>query len=312
MAACPIQGVLCTGNIVFDLLVRPVDRMEWGTSTWVDSLEQSLGGNGGTTCYTLARLGTPVRLISLIGSDSFGDLLVSKLHDAGVDISRIGRCATPTAASIALVNSKGERLFLHRPGSSSAAFSEPCEFDASLIGGLSHYHLANYCGLPRLRPQAAEFLRRAKTARLTTSLDTGWDSKGRWMEDLGPCLPYTDILFANEDEARHFSGDNSPEKSARFLLEHGAASVVIKLGGQGCLVLSGDSEIHSPAFPVEALDSTGAGDCFVGGFLAALHRGKSLADAARFANAVAGLSVQRLGAIAGLRSYEETLQWMGD
>jgi sugar/nucleoside kinase (ribokinase family) len=312
MTVGPIQGVLCTGNIVFDLLVRPVDRMEWGTSTWVDSLEQSLGGNGGTTCYTLARLGTPVRLLSLIGSDSFGDLLLSKLHDAGVDVSRIGRSAGPSPATIALVNSQGERIFLHRPGSSKEAFSEPVEFDDSLTGDLSHYHLANYCALPCLRPQAAEFLRRAKAAGLTTSLDTGWDSKGRWMEDLGPCLPHTDILFANEDEARHLSGDKCPEKTARFLLEHGAGCVVIKLGGQGCLVLAGDCEIHSPAFPVEALDTTGAGDCFVGGFLAALHRGKSPADAARFANAVAGLSVQRLGAITGLRSYEETLQWMGE
>lgn len=202
-------------------------------------------------------------------------------------------------------------MFLHRPGSSSEAFAEPIDFEAHReTPGLSHYHLANYCALPRLRPQAADFLRCAKAAGFTTSLDTGWDSTGRWIEDLGPCLPYTDIMFANEDEARLLSHGRPAPEAAAWLLDHGAGCVVIKLGGDGCYVLSHDTELRSPAFAVDAVDTTGAGDCFVGGFLAALHRVNSLENAARFANGVAGLSVQRLGATGNLRAYEETLKWM--
>jgi sugar/nucleoside kinase (ribokinase family) len=311
MFSRPLKGVLCSGNLVYDLLVRPVDQMVWGTTTWVESVEQDVGGNGANTSYALARLGVPVRLIGLVGADSFGEVLVSRLQEVGVDTSHIGRCANPTAVTVALVNSKGERLFLHRAGSSSQALSEPVDFTAPLIGELTHYHLANFCALPRMRPHAPEFLRRAREARLTTSLDTGWDSQGRWMKDLGPCLPYTDLLFANEDEARMLSDGRVAEEAARFLVRQGAGCAIIKLGGRGCFVYSREFQIHSPAFPVNVLDTTGAGDCFAGGLLAALYRGKSLAEAARFANAVAGLSVQRLGAVGGLRSYEETVAWMG-
>ena len=137
--------------------------MTWGTTTWVESMEHHLGGNGGSTCFTLARLGVPVRLVAMLGADAFGEMLVSELQGVGVDTRFIARSAAPTPASIALVNSKGERLFLHRPGSSSEAFAEPIDFEAHRreAPGLSHYHLANYCALPRLRPQAADFLRRA-------------------------------------------------------------------------------------------------------------------------------------------------------
>jgi sugar/nucleoside kinase (ribokinase family) len=316
MLAHPIQGVLCTGNLVYDLLVRPVDHMAWGTTTWVEELEQQLGGNGASTSYALARLGVPVRLIGLVGADGFGDLLVAKLEAAGVDTGHVGRSAAPTPATVALVNSKGERLFLHRPGSSGEALAEPIDFAEHVgppgegAGRFTHYHLANFCALPRMRPLAAEFLRRAKAAGMTTSLDTGWDSQGRWMEDLGPCLPFTDLLFVNEDEARLLSGGLAAEEAARYLEGQGAACVVVKLGGRGCFILFRGCGIHSPAFSVNALDTTGAGDCFVGGFLAALHHGQSLEDAARFANAVAALSVERLGAVAGLRSYRETTDWM--
>ena len=285
--------------------------MIWGATTWVESLEHHLGGNGGSTCFTLARLGVPVRLVALLGADSFGDLLASELHSVGVDTRFVTRSAAPTAATIALVNSTGDRLFLYRPGSSNEAFAEPIDFEAHReTSGLSHYHLANYCALPRLRPQAADFLRRARAAGFTTSLDTGWDSTGRWIEDLRPCLPHTDLLFANEDEARLFSGDRPAPEAAAWLLDHGAGCVVIKLGGKGCYVLNRETKLRAPAFAVEAVDTTGAGDCFVGGFLAALHRTNSLENAARFANAVAALSVQRLGATGNLRAYEETLSWM--
>jgi ribokinase len=92
----------------------------------------------------------------------------------------------------------------------------------------------------------------------------------------------------------------------------GAASVILKLGNTGCAAFTPDGEFWVPAFEVEAVDTTGAGDCFVGGFLAALHRGRSWLEAARFANAVAALSVQKLGATAGLRSWAETEAWVAE
>jgi sugar/nucleoside kinase (ribokinase family) len=310
MPAHSLATVLCAGNIVLDILVRPVDRLSWGTTTWVDSVEQHLGGNGASTSYTLAQLGVPVRLLGMLGRDSEGDRLLARLNAAGVDTGLITRTETLTAATVALVNSEGNRLFLHRPGSSAEAFRAPIEFTPALVEGASHFHLANLFALPSMRPHAAETLRRARAAGLSTSLDAGWDSRGRWLGDLGPSVPHVDLLFVNEDEARMLTGLSDPAEAAAALGRLGARHVVVKLGARGCGLFSSGDAVHVPGFEVEAVDTTGAGDCFAGGYLAALQRGYSHEAAARLANGVGALAVQRLGAVEGVVSWEETEAWM--
>jgi len=306
----PHGGVLVCGNIVADILVRPVDRVAWGTSTWVESIEQHLGGNGASTSVALGKLGVPVRLLSAVGPDGFGEQLLERLRSAGVDVSRVSRLDAPTPATVVLVNSAGDRSLLHRPGAAANAFAEPVEFDAALTAGMSSFHLANLFALPLLSRHAAETVRRAKAAGLGTSLDTGWDARGRWMEDLRPCLPYTDFLFVNEDEAGKLSGTGVAPEAASRLRGCGARTVVLKLGARGSAIFTADGEILVPAFDVPAFDTTGAGDCFAGAFLAALSRGLALEGAARFANAAAALAIQQLGATNGLRSWDETHAWM--
>ena len=303
-------GIVCCGNIVFDILVRPVDELRWSATTWVESIEQHIGGNGANTSFALARLGVPVRLLSVVGSDATGGQLCTILSEAGVDTQSIESCSEPTATSIVLVKSDGTRLFLHRPGSSSVAFPEPIRFTPDLIGGLPHFHMANVFALPMLRAHAGETLRRAREAGLTTSLDTGWDSRGQWMEVLRPCLPHVDILFVNEDEARMLSGCSGAKEAAAAFRAEGAGTVVVKLGGAGCAAFTDDGEIRAPGIEVPVVDTTGAGDSFAGGFLAALHYGKDLAGAARFANAVGALSVQGLGSVRGLRDLAGTEQFL--
>jgi len=312
MPAPVLGGVLCAGNMVYDIVVRPVESLAWNTTTWVDSIEPHLGGNGASTTYTLGILGVPVRLLAAAGRDSFGDSLLNRLVRAGVDVSAVARSRAPTATTVALVNARGERFFLHRAGASREAFAEPVTFPPEVAGELSHFHLANPFALPHMRRQAGEVLQRARAAGMTTSVDTGWDQYGRWMEDLAPCLPYTDLLFPNEDEARHLTGLDNVAAAAARLRELGAGSVIVKQGGAGCTVFTAEGSFRVPAFEVQPQDTTGAGDCFVGGFLAALHRGRDWEEAARFANAVAALSVQRLGATTNLRSFEETEAWMAE
>jgi sugar/nucleoside kinase (ribokinase family) len=305
-----INGVLCSGNICFDILVRPVDRMEWGTSTWVEDYVEEMGGNGSNTSYTLAMLGTPVRLHGMVGPDSYGDRALSKLEGAGVDLGAVSRSQAPTTTTICVVNSEGNRLFLQRVGSSNEAFAEPFDFVPALTAGHSHYHLANLFALPHMIRHGAEILRRAREAGMTTSLDMGWDQSASWMESLAPCLPHTDLLFVNEEESRMLTGASEPCGMARAYRDHGASDIALKLGARGCVIYSAEGELAAPAFAVRALDTTGAGDCFAGAFLAALYRGQSYEQAARLANAVGAMVVDKLGAVSGVRSYEETVAWM--
>jgi sugar/nucleoside kinase (ribokinase family) len=204
------------------------------------------------------------------------------------------------------VNASGERALLHRLGASAEGFAGGVDVPR----GTTHVHVGTPFAVPRLRPKIPELLRLARSRALTTSLDTQWDSAGRWMADLAPSLPYTDYLFANHDEARMLTGaDNASEAGARFRNE-GARTVILKLGAQGCAVFGAEGEWRCPAFSVPALDTTGAGDCFVGAFLSALYRSPSLQEAAQLACAVAALSVQKLGAVEGLLSWDETKAWM--
>jgi sugar/nucleoside kinase (ribokinase family) len=307
-----MRGVLCTGNLVTDLLVRPVDRMVWGAATLVESIEQHLGGNGSNTSYTLGKLDVPVRVLGMVGNDTFGDYVLAQLGAAGVDTSAVRRSAAPTAASVALVKSDGDRLFLHRSGASQEVDLAAADLAREFAADPAFFHLASPFGLPRLRPRYPEILQQAQAAGLSTSIDTHWDSTGRWLEGLAPSLPFTNILFVNEDEARMLAGTNVPEDAARTLRQCGARAVVMKLGRNGCAVFRDEGCFHTPAFDVPVVDTTGAGDCFVAGFLAALARGCSWEDAALYANAVGALSIQRLGGVEGVLTWDETARWIGD
>ena len=307
MAIRELRSVMCCGTICYDIPVWPVETVAWGTTTWVETITESLGGNGANTSYALARLGVPVSLVGVVGSDANARRAVDTLRSAGVDVARIGSVDLPTTSTVCVVHPSGDRLFLHRPGASSALERSALEFDPALH---SHFHFANPFSLPKLRADAGDLMRRARSAGLTTSLDTGWDALGRWVADIGPCLPFTDVLFVNGSEAEMLTGHADNRAAAAALLDLGAAAVVLKTGGNGCTVYTGGTSTAVPTFRVPVVDTTGAGDCFAGGFLAALARGFDYAEAARFANAVGALNVQCLGAAQGVVSFEETERWI--
>ena len=296
--------VCVCGNVVFDVLVRPVERLQWAATTLVDHVTQQLGGNAGSTSYTLARLGVPTFVVTLAGRDAGAEAVIARLQSAGVDTSRLMRTGAPTSVAISLVNRAGERALLYQLGASA----EP--FPSFPIEGATHFHLAAVFRMKHLRTAAPAVLRQAKELGMSTSVDTQWDTENEWMKVLEPSLPSTDLLFVNEDEARMLTGHSDPRSAARALRCAGAQTVCIKLGPSGCAVFSAGAEFTSPGFRVEAIDSTGAGDCFSAGYIAALQRGLSHQEAARIANAVGALSVQHLGATAGVLDWEQTLTWI--
>jgi sugar/nucleoside kinase (ribokinase family) len=303
-------GIICSGSIVYDTLVYPFEASAWGTTRLMKSIECHVGGNGANTALAMAVIGASVRLVGAVGNDAQAESVLHELRRSGVNTDFVMRVPAPTATTVVLVNETGDRQFLHRLGASEKAFSEPLTFTPELVENASHYHFASLFILPHLRLHGAEMLRRARQAGLTTSLDTNWDAEGEWMTALAPCLPEVDILFMNEDEAFMVTGSNDPASAARVVLEKGVRTAVMKLSGRGCAIYSDGDEIVCPSFPVPVKDTTGAGDSFVAGFLDARQRGASWAEAGEFANAVGALSVQKLGAVTGVRSRAETEAWM--
>jgi sugar/nucleoside kinase (ribokinase family) len=253
----------------------------------------------------LATLGVPVRLRGAVGDDDFGRRVLERLRGAGVNLEEVQQRDLPTASTVVLVAPDGSRSFLHSPGVSREVFAEPGEFAA----GPGHFHLANIFSLPNMRRTGAETLRRAIGAGWTTSLDTGHDTRGEWMAVLEPCLENIGVLFANEAEARTIAGCSEVQSAAQLFLDRGVKTVVIKRGRDGCAVLDGQAELYAQGFAVEPVDTTGAGDCFTGGFLAGLYRGATLSEAARLGNACGALSASRVGSVSGLLGYQETVEW---
>jgi sugar/nucleoside kinase (ribokinase family) len=306
-----VGGVLVSGSVVYDTLVHPAADSNWGTTTFVDTIEPHPGGNGTNTSLALAKARTPARLIASVGDDAPGQYLLEALCRSGVD-TRFVRIAAGarTASTIGMINRATDRKFFHCMGVAASAFAEPIEFTPDLTAGMSHYHLASLFILPRLRAHAPETLARARVAGLTTSLDTNWDPQGRWIEDLRGCLPHLDIIFVNEDEGRMVTGCTTPESMARCLLAEGARAAVIKLGALGCAIYTAEDGIHVPGFDVDAKDTTGAGDCFVGGFLRARVAGAGWKDAGRYGNAMGALSVQNIGGASGIPDGIDLDSWM--
>ncbi len=289
--------ILVAGNLVLDLLGWPVESIRWDGTVWIEEFERSVGGNGANTSYAMAKLGCDVALAGAVGKDVEGTELLTILSGVGVDVTRVKKLALPTPTTMALVQKTGARAFVHRPGASRQALSTIIS-----MRGFDHLHVANPFGVPALRTLAPKFLERARRAGMTTSMDTGWDSKGEWGKVVLPCLEHVDVLFLNEDEAKFITGARSWQAALKKLP---AQHVILKRGKLGAIV---EGELV-PAYAVEAKDSTGAGDVFAGAFISAWTRGYSLRDAADFANAAAAMSVPELGSIAGVRSFTETLRW---
>ena len=181
-----------------------------------------------------------------------------------------------------------------------------------LVAEASILHFGGSLVLPGIDGEpTADLLRYAQTNGVMTFLDTVWDDTGSWMKLLKPSLPYVDYFIPSLPEAQAIVGLQEPQEVARALLEHGPGVVGLKMGPDGCLVMNRDGEsIRYPAFDVQVVDATGAGDAFAAGFIAGVWLGWPLEKTVRFASAVGALCVTGVGASGGVRSLQETLQFM--
>jgi sugar/nucleoside kinase (ribokinase family) len=289
-------NVFCLGNAVADVLARPVDELAAsGTSQPLEDVALSAGGNCVNTAIALARLGIPVRIAAAVGDDPFGQLLRARILQEGIDDA--GLVTIPdakTSTSIVLIESSGERRFLHLRGVNAYYSGE--HLDWELAQGARFFHYASAFAFPAFDPDhLAPALRRAHDMGCKTSINICWDMRGRWLNLLRPALEHTDFIFPNCDEGRELTGESEPARIAARLRQMGVKTVIVKLGAQGCYIDSPEGAFTAPGFAVKPLDTTGAGDCFAAGFLAALSLGRSLPQAARYANATGALATLSLG-----------------
>lgn len=301
------MDVACLGILVADLLGRPIDKLPpRGRLGLVEQMTLQVGGCAANTAIDLARLGVETAVLGKVGTDGLGEFVLRTLERAGVHTESVVRDpAVGTSATMVMVDSEGERTFLHHLGGNAHYRADEVAWDA--IRSARILHVAGALVMPALDgAPMANVLRKAKKAGAITSLDTVWDATGKWMQTLRPCLPYADYFLPSLSEAQEITGQHEPRDVACALREEGVQVVAIKLGERGCHVQTEDAELRVPAHCVEAVDGTGAGDAWDAGFLCGVLKGWDLERTARFANAVGACCVMGLGATAGVRSLEET------
>jgi sugar/nucleoside kinase (ribokinase family) len=303
--------VASLGIIVADIIARPIEKLpEPGKVVLVEDMVLRLGGLAAATARVLAKLGAKVALIGRVGGDGFGDFLVDTLRESGVDVLGVKRdYAVSTASTIVVVSEDGERSFFCYPGASDALCEEDVDF--AIVEKARILHFGGPFMTERLDGEpAARLLRRARSLGKIVSMDTAWDRKGRWLEVIEPALSSVDIIHANLEEARAVTGRDEPEEMADFFQSYGVSTVAIKMGADGCYLQGKDGAHRMAGLTVDVVDTTGAGDAFVGGFLYGVSKNWSLLECGRFANAVGALTVTTLGGSEAVESYDATVAFM--
>ena len=304
------MDVLSLGIYVVDVLGRPIDEFpEKGKLVLFDELEIHTGGCANNTAIALTRLGLSAGAMGKVGTDAFGDLILQKLRDNGVDTGGMQQDpGSSTSFTFVAVASDGERTFYHYIG----ANGELCEADLDweVIKSAKILHIAGALVMPRFDgAPMANVLQKAKTLGITTSLDTAYDATGKWMETLEPCLPYVDMFLPSIVEAQQLTGLSDAREIAQFLRRsYGIHTIAIKMGEDGSYVSTPEREHFATAYPVTAVDATGAGDAYVAGFLAGTLMGWDLKATAELASATGAACVTAIGTTAGIQNLEETLK----
>lgn len=296
----PAEAIVVVGSINVDLIVG-VDRwLDPGETVLGRSFDVSPGGKGANQAAAAARLGGSVAMIGAVGDDEYRATALRGLTDAGVRLDAVTRAAEArTGVALITVGPGGDNTIVVIAGANALMGADAVAARAELIGAAAVVVVQGE--IPRDGVEAAAAL-----------------TRGRLIVNLAPAVAIdpqvvrrADPLVVNEHEGAAalalLGGEPDPDEPdpeaaiVRGLLAAGVASAVVTRGERGCVVGSrgpdGAVRVDAvAALPVTAVDTTGAGDAFVGAIAVALTRGDGLEAAARFATRVAAYSVQRAGA----------------
>ncbi|WP_283136978.1 carbohydrate kinase family protein [Rhizohabitans arisaemae] len=289
-----MSGLLVIGDVVTDILALPKGPVSAGVD--VDAEIAMLpGGSGANTAAWAARLGAPTRMLARVGEDS-GRWHAEELRRAGVDTCLRFDPAQPTATVIALIDPTGERSMLTNRGAGGLLGVE--DWDPALLDGIAHLHLSGYVLFaPSGLALAGMAITAARARGVTISVDpastgflTGFGVK-RFLQ----VTAALNLVIPNRDEVRMLTGSTDPEAAAEKLSSaYGLA--VVKLGADGAIAARGGRIVaRAEATAERVLDSTGAGDAFAAGFLAARLSGADEEEALRAGCRAGGKAVGLFG-----------------
>lgn len=294
--------VVVVGSLNMDLVTR-AERLPRGGETLIGtSFATVSGGKGANQAVAAARLGARVSMIGCVGSDAYGEQLRGALLAEQIDCQAVSVVEGSSGVALIVVDDSSQNAIVIVAGSNGLLGPETvARFDAVL-----QQAEVIICQLEVPLATVGYTLKRGQALGKTVILNPAPASgplPAEWYASINYLIP-------NESEATALSGVmvdslESAEAAAACLIKAGAGKVIITLGAQGLLFASEDEFEHFPAPKVKAIDTTAAGDTFVGGFAAALASGMTEAEAIRFGQVAAALSVTRAGAQPSIPSLSD-------
>ncbi len=298
------------GLVVLDVLGRPIEKIpEGGNLEYIEELRLTVAGTAGGTVIDCAKLGLSTLGVGAVGDDEKADFVISTLEKFGVDTSGFERLkGIPTSSTILNIRPNGERPALHLRGACDHFLPPPKDkiniFDCNL------FHLGGTGLLKKLDgPVSVQLLKDAKENGCITT----WDLIGATEQTINivkPLLPHIDYFMPSIEEACIMSGLNDPIDVGKFYLDNGAKNCVFTMGGEGSFFINKSEQIKTPAFDVKVVDTTGCGDAFDAGMIAAIVKGFDIEKALNFATITSGLVATGLGSDAGIISFDDSLKKM--
>jgi sugar/nucleoside kinase (ribokinase family) len=293
------------GNATLDVLCYPVDNVPRNNSISFERSAITPGGCGSNAAIGLRALGVDTWLVARIGNDLAGEIDLRIWKEWGINCQFVKKEAhLTTGVSIGLVDHDLQPRFVHTSGANAKLTVDDLDFSSLADNEVGWLHIAGFYVLPGLLDgRLGAVLRAAQARGLRISLDVVETPRMRETSYLWPCLPFLDIFLCNQQEAQLLTGEAELFQAAAALHSQGAKTVIIKAGAQGCFLSSlgflGAEPVQRriPALEVQVVDTTGAGDAFAAGLIAAILNGRGILDACQAANIAGSHVVTELGAI---------------
>ena len=302
MAALQVVGL---GLASLDVLVRLRDMPTWEHGARLSAFALDGGGPAATAMAAAARLGARAGFVGTAGNDVSAKVKVESLARDGVDLSRLVIRGEPENQVILVCvdESSGERIFsgLQTLGQNQLRVDE---LDRDYITSAEYLHLEGFHYEAAL--QAAKWMRAAGK----TVVYDGGTTSGTVGEGARTLLEYVDVLICGAGFAPGLTGRSDAFEAGHAALACGPRIVVQTEGAAGSCTVTASEAFHTPAFAVDVLDTTGAGDVFHGAYIVGMLHGWSLRAIAQFASAVAAIKCTRLGGRAGIPTFREVIEFL--
>ena len=289
--------IVVVGSINMDLVVRSPRLPAPGETILGAEFHMFPGGKGANQAVAAARLGAAVKLIGRVGTDAFGDALLQTLAQDKVELEHVARDPDmPTGVALITVDAAGQNTIVVVPGANGRLTPEDISLAEAAFVGASVLLLQLEIPLPAVERAIELAQRRHVRVVLNPAPACPLDAA---------LLSRVDDLIPNQTELALLSGAGSTREAIEHLRGMGVRRIVVTLGEEGALVVEDGQEIHAPSHRVTVVDTTAAGDAFVGAFAVALSEGRSTREAAAWGTAAGALAVTRAGAQPSLPTRAE-------